>query len=82
MKYMVIETFKNGKKNAVYDRFLENGRMLPNGLHFIDSWLEESGNRCFQLMETDDKLLFEVWINNWNDLVEFEVIALGDKPSG
>jgi len=82
MKYMVIETFNDGSKNAVYDRFLEKGRMLPNGLHFIDSWLEESGNRCFQLMETDDKSLFEVWINSWSDLVEFEVIALGEKPSG
>ena len=77
---MVIETFKDGKNNAVYNRFHGEGRMLPQGLHYIESWLEQSGRRCFQLMETDDELLFEMWKSHWNDLVEFEIVSLGDKP--
>ena len=60
MKYMVVETFARGGKALVYERFRERGRMLPDGLRFIDSWLEKDGDRCFQLMETDSPKLFEV----------------------
>ena len=80
MKYMVIEYFNEGQKESIYDRFHEKGRMLPSGLSYIDSWLEENGKRCFQLMETDDVLLFDAWVKNWSDLVNFEVVPLGDKP--
>jgi Protein of unknown function (DUF3303) len=76
MKYMVIETFASGAKADVYDRFCQKGRMLPEGLHYINSWLEQDGDRCFQLMETDQPLLFKTWICAWNDLVSFEIIPL------
>ncbi len=55
--------------------------MLPDGLTYLDSWLEKDGDRCFQLMETDNPALFEVWKRRWNDLVSIEVIELGAKPS-
>jgi len=79
-KYMVIETFYPGCLEQIYKRFRESGRMLPNGLFYIDSWLEGSGARCFQLMETEDPELFSWWINNWDDLMGFEIIELGDIP--
>jgi hypothetical protein len=79
-KYMVIETFKPGCKDKVYERFHEKGRMIPEGLEYIDSWLEKDGDRCFQLMATDDASLFQNWINCWNDLVRFEVIEIGERP--
>jgi hypothetical protein len=50
--------------------------MLLEGLHYINSWLEQDGDRCFQLMETDQPLLFKTWICAWNDLVSFEIIPL------
>lgn len=81
MKYMVIETFRPGCKERVYDRFREEGRMLPDGLRYLDSWLERDGDRCFQLMETDDVALFQSWMAQWNDLVAFEVVELGEKPT-
>jgi Protein of unknown function (DUF3303) len=77
---MVIESFRAGCLNAVYERFHSKGRILPQGLHYIDSWLAIDGGRCFQLMETDDPSLFGVWKMSWQDLVEFEVVELGDKP--
>jgi len=77
---MVIEHFAAGAKAKVYERFAEKGRMLPDGLFYIDSWLEKEGERCFQLMETNDRSLFERWIDSWKDLVRFEIIELGDKP--
>jgi hypothetical protein len=77
---MIIETFKPGCKEAVYARFAQKGRMLPDGLHYIDSWLEEDGDRCFQLMATDDPSLFDKWTTMWHDLVSFEIIELGQKP--
>ena len=54
--------------------------MLPPGLTYLDSWLEEEGNRCFQLMEADDPKRFDEWTDHWNDLVSFEIIRLGEKP--
>lgn len=81
MKYIVVETFRPGCKVVVYERFRQNGRMLPNGLRYIDSWLEKDGDRCFQLMETDSPELFETWTASWSDLVSFEVIEL-EMPDG
>jgi len=79
-KYMIIESFSPGCKDGVYDRFHCKSRMLPEGLHYIDSWLTECGGQCYQLMETTDPSLFDLWIKNWDDLVSFQVIELGDKP--
>jgi hypothetical protein len=81
MKYMVIETFRPGCKERVYDRFRESGRMLPDGLYYIESWLEHEGARCFQLMETTNPALFQIWTAQWNDLVRFEIVELGEKPA-
>jgi hypothetical protein len=79
MRYIVIETFKIGP-HAVYARTAERGRLLPSGLTYLDSWIDgRSLNRCFQLMETDDPSLFDEWIANWTDLVEFEVIPVMDS---
>jgi hypothetical protein len=76
MLYMVIERFRNHDAAAVYRRFREKGRMLPNGLKYIDSWVETNFDRCFQLMECDDAQLFQQWIANWHDLVDFEIVAV------
>lgn len=76
MKYMVLEIFRPGCKAAVYERFREKGRLLPDGLRYIDSWVEKDGERCFQLMETDSPALFDEWMAAWNDLVSFEIIEL------
>ena len=76
MRYMVVETFAPGRKEAVYERFQEKGRMLPDGLFYIDSWLGKEGDTCYQLMETDSPELFERWIEQWKDLVSFQVIEL------
>ena len=80
-KFMVIEEFRPNCKEQVYERFSKHGRMLPDGLSYVDSWLEKNGDRCFQLMETDDPKLFHDWIDHWKDLVAFEIIELGEKPS-
>jgi hypothetical protein len=77
---MVIETFLPGCKQKVYDRFHAQGRLLPQGLTYLDSWLEKEGDRCFQLMETDDDSLFSLWTDKWKDLVSFEVIEICEKP--
>ena len=79
-QYMVIESFLPGCKDKVYERFHQKGRMLPEGLAYVNSWLENGGVRCFQLMETDDPSLFQVWLNEWKDLVAMEVVELGAKP--
>lgn len=81
MKYMVLETFRPGCKAAVYERFRAKGRLLPDGLHYIDSWVEKGGDRCFQLMETDSPALFDQWTAAWSDLVSFEIIELEKRES-
>jgi hypothetical protein len=81
LKYMVIEMFKPGSKEKVYASYEAKGRMLPDGLKYVDSWLTEDGKRCFQLMETDHPELFNLWIEKWSDLVEFEIIPVFDSPT-
>ena len=80
-KYMVIESFFNNCLDQVYDRFHEKGRMLPESLHYLDSWLAADGSRCFQLMETESRELFRQWTQKWDDLARFEIIELGEKPA-
>jgi hypothetical protein len=79
-QFMVIEHFAPGCKAKIYQRFHEKGRMLPDGLNYLNSWLEKDGDRCFQLMETNDASLFKVWFEHWRDCGTIEVIELGEKP--
>ena len=76
MLFMVVEQFKNHNTRQVYRRAQEKGRMLPDGLHYVDSWVASDFDRCFQLMETEDPVLFRKWIEKWEDLVKFEVIPV------
>jgi Protein of unknown function (DUF3303) len=76
MLYMVIERFKNRDAKAVYRRFREKGRMAPDGLTYIESWVETNFDRCFQLMECDDARLLENWADRWGDLVDFEFVPV------
>jgi hypothetical protein len=75
---MVIERFVHGPR-PVYERAAARGRMLPDGLVYVDSWIDEGLERCFQLMETDDVALFDQWIANWSDIGEFEVVPVIDS---
>ncbi len=81
MKYMVIETFKAGMADKVYERFNQKGRMLPDGVYYLDSWLSNDRTKCFQLMEADKFELIEEWIAKWDDLTEFEVVSVQDSPT-
>ena len=60
----------------MYERLAEQGRMMPPGLVYVDSWIDERLDRCFQLMETDDPSLFDKWIAQWGDLMSFEVVPV------
>lgn len=76
MLFMVIERYKNRDAAAVYRRAQEQGRMLPDGLKYVGSWAEANFDRCFQLMECDDPGLFQRWILNWRDLVDFAIVTV------
>ena len=76
MRYMVIETFKQGP-GPVYARAAERGRMLPPGLEYVESWIDERTlDRCFQLMESESPELFERWTAEWSDLADFEIVPV------
>ena len=76
MLFMVIERFKDGDAKAVYRRFRERGRMMPEGLTYLDSWVEAGYERCFQLVECEDERLLKRWTASWHDLVEFEIVPV------
>jgi hypothetical protein len=76
MQFMVIERFRNQDAKAIYRRLRERGRMMPEGLTFVSSWVSADLGRCFQLMETDDVTLLQRWIAGWSDLMEFEVVPV------
>jgi hypothetical protein len=71
--YMVIERFKGGDAVPVYRRFRDHGRLAPEGLSYISSWVDTNLERCYQLMETENRLLLDQWIAQWSDIVDFEV---------
>ncbi len=73
MLFMVVEHFKNADPLPIYRRFRDRGRMAPDGLQYISSWVDEKFERCFQIMETTAPELLDQWIANWSDIVEFEV---------
>ena len=71
---MVVENFKDASE--IYRRFREKGRMMPEGLNYVSSWVDTDLTKCFQLMETDDVKLFDKWIANWRDIVDFEIFPV------
>ena len=76
MLFMVVEKFRNQDGKAVYRKLRDSGRALPDGLKFISSYVTADLGRCFQLMEADDVTLFQRWIADKSDLVEFEVVPV------
>lgn len=73
MLYMIVEHFKNQDPLPIYRRFRDRGRLAPEGLQYVSSWVDEQFERCFQLMETSDPQLLDQWISHWSDIVSFEV---------
>jgi Protein of unknown function (DUF3303) len=76
MLYMVIERFKEGAAPEIYRRLRTKGRMMPEGLDYISSWINLDLKVCWQLMQTEDFALFDLWIGNWRDLMDFEIVPV------
>lgn len=73
---MVIETFRGQDAKSAYRRFREKGRMIPDGLTYVDSWVAADLSRCFQVMSCEDVALLQHWVANWSDLIEFEIVPV------
>ena len=76
MLYMVIERFRAGAAPEIYRRARDRGRMMPDGLEYVSSWVDLEFKTCYQLMRTVDASLFAVWTDAWQDLVEFEIVPV------
>ena len=76
MLYMIIEHFKLGQAPEVYRRFRDRGRMAPEGLRYVESWVDLEFRRCFQVMETDNEMLLSAWTSQWSDLIDFEIVPI------
>ena len=75
MLYMIVEHFRDGDARPVYRRFRDKGRLAPEGLKYVASWVTTDIRHCYQVMECDDRRLLDEWMANWDDIVEFEVIS-------
>ena len=73
MIYMVVEHYRDGDAVPVYRRFRDRGRLAPDGLTYVQSWVDDTMRHCYQLMETEDRALLDEWIAQWSDIVAFEV---------
>ena len=76
MLFMVIEHFDQARVKEIYARFHEKGRMIPDGLTYVDSWISADFARCFQLMQCDDVTKLQEWVLEWGDLARFEIVPL------
>ncbi len=74
--FMVIEHFRSGRAPEVYRRFQDRGRMAPEGVRFISSWVDLEFRRCFQVMEAANEDMLKEWTKKWSDLVEFEIVQV------
>ena len=76
MLYMIVENFRDGDPVPVYRRFREHGRLAPEGLTYVASWVTSDLQRCFQVMECSERALLDEWMSHWNDLTDFDVIPV------
>jgi Domain of unknown function (DUF3303) len=76
MLFMVVERFKNRDAKVIYARLDEKGRMMPDGLRYVASWIETNFDRCFQVVEADDERLLHEWADRWRDIVDFEFVPV------
>ncbi|MEQ9376905.1 MAG: DUF3303 family protein [Imperialibacter sp.] len=76
MNYMIVEKFRPGKVKELYKRFDEKGRLMPEGVTYINSWIDEKVEVCFQLMEAESMEKLQEWMDAWSDLCEFEVFPV------
>jgi hypothetical protein len=76
MLFMVIEHFTPGRERDVYRRFQERGRMAPDGVAYVASWIAADFSRCFQVMKADDVTLLQDWVVQWSDLARFEIVPV------
>lgn len=74
--YMIIEHFHPQKVKALYQRFEKKGRMLPDGVIYINSWIDENVETCYQLMESESLEKLEEWVSYWEDLADFEIVPI------
>lgn len=76
MRYLIIEHFRKETVKELYQRFDQQGRLMPAGVHYIDSWINEDVSKCYQLMESDSLNGLQKWIANWDDLADFEIVPI------
>ena len=76
MLFMVIEHFRTGCTAEVYRRFRQNGRMAPQGVRYVSSWVDMEFHRCFQVMEAEAEMPLREWMSHWDDLMDFEVVPV------
>ena len=76
MLFMIIEHFRDGDPVPVYRRFRDRGRMAPEGLQYVSSWVTTDLKHCYQVMECDDRRLLDQWVDAWRDIVDFEVVPV------
>jgi hypothetical protein len=76
MLFMVIEHFRPGKAPEIYRRFRDRGRMAPDGMRYVESWVDLEFRRCFQVVEADDETTLREWTSHWSDLVDFEIVVV------
>ena len=77
MLFMILERFRDNDMLPVYQRVRDSGRALPDGLRYLDSWVEPNFARCFQLMECDDLRLLQQWVLQWRGTgVTFEIVPV------
>ena len=74
MQFVIVERFRDGDPVPVYRRFRDRGRLAPEGLRYVASWVSQDLASCYQIMECDDRRLLDDWMANWRDIVDFEVI--------
>lgn len=73
---MVIESFRAGNPKPIRERFVRDGRMLPEGVIYHASWVDAANACCYQVMEAKDAEALQAWIHRWDDLMDFKIVEV------
>lgn len=76
MLFQGTYVYSTDHRDTVRPRFKETGAPPPPGVDMLGRWHNAAGNGGFFLVETDDPVALARWLQEWTDVIDFEVVPV------
>ena len=78
MLFMITYAFGPDVRNTAQERFKKTGGMPGAGVKMHGRWHALGGGHGFLLAESNDGVAIGKWMQEWTDLLEFEVVPVNN----